>query len=302
MAYKVQLAIGNETINMYPVGQQGSGNPAILLATIGGWTGVNANIGKSVTANGVGEVVTSSTIGGRVLQFKGFILDGNEQSQFAAKLKMLSLLQPNVEVEATFTPLNNVAAVGITALRGKSIVKASPTFTQEKHSRFVFDLYFPFPYLEATAGVDTIELTENLNASVATIARTEAPTPYVFSGTVKSGGRLKEFTLYGKGGSLWIRCDLTKVSDSGYLGAGDKFELVADFDKVRLLVQSGGSVKLNKNQCIDLSSNFWLLPIGADGFRFETTPASGVSGNQLVDSKGVITYTPLRLCTMLSEA
>lgn len=301
MAYKVSLTIGNETINMYPLGQQGSGYPAILVATIDGWTGMEANISKSATMNGIGETVTAKTIGGRTMQFKGYILDGNDQTQFAAKLNMLRLLQPNTAVTVTFTPLNTVAAQGVVTLTGDAIVKASPTITQEKHSRFVFDLYFPFPYLR-TAVSESIELTENLNASVSTIAKTEAPTPYTFTGTVKSGGKLKEFTLYGSGGNISIRCDLSKIVSTGYLSGGDQFMLTCDYDKASLdIVASGNTARSSNNQCIDLTSTFWLLPVGATGFRVETTPADGVSGNQLVNSKGVISYTPLRLATMLSE-
>lgn len=114
----------------------------IYVSRITGLTATSASLSTSARSIGAGETLRGVTIKGKPITIEGYILDGDTKT----KNDMLSVILPGT------TGVLRVAGASKTTPPAKKyyeidvVVKESPTISQEKHSKFTFQLYAPVPY------------------------------------------------------------------------------------------------------------------------------------------------------------
>ena len=238
--YIADLTINGTTLSLIP----GNG---YYISTIDGLTGVTGKLNTIPNAATIGEAYVDGTVGGKTLTINGVILDNN----FTAKENLNNAVIPLGT--GTFT-IYDVAAANERPSAYRTIdvvVLSTPTITQEKHSRFSFQLYAPFPaWREQTAITETAGA--GLGYSITVKGQTSAE--FEFTITPASGTPVKSFYVQIDSGKLFA-VDMTKYNANGVTTP-----ITVTFKK--------GSVKVVTNnidvtKCFYAQSNFLTLPVGA---------------------------------------
>ena len=259
--YDIQLEINGKKLRM-------NSNSGYYISTISGLTGVTANLELSQSNSGIGESFRGGSVKGISLQVKGKILDGQTDKKQALLDTVvplgtgtLSLYEKSGEISGRAKPYR------VTDI----VVKATPTITQERNSKFVFTLYAPSPaWREST--VKTVGLDGLASAPTAVTVAGQVPADYTLKISVTTATKLKEFTLYqdfpdavyGK----YLYVDFRKWSADG----------VSRTDKI-LIKQTNGRLSMtingvNANKCIWTQSGLTRLDVGTHKMLFRAAAAS----------------------------
>lgn len=137
---------------MYDIEFEASGNilrlcyeTGIYVGSISGLTGVTSSFKTVQNSSGAGASIVGSSTGSKAVTIKGYVLDG----QTAVKQSILDFFKPGHNVTMYINSRRTTTDTQ-RAYQAQVAVKASPTFTQETHSKFVIELLMPIPYWSAT--------------------------------------------------------------------------------------------------------------------------------------------------------
>ena len=218
-----------------------------VVSTINGLTGVSGRLNTIPNSATIGEAYVDGTVGGLPLTVSGYILDNN----FTAKENLINTVVPLGT--GTFTIYDQAAGderpVAYRTI--DVVVQQTPTVTQERHAKFSFQLYAPFPaWREQTAETETAGAGQGYSFTV----KGQTNAEFVFTLTPASGTPVKEF---------YVQIDSSKlfaVDMQKYNAAGVSTPITVTINK--------GSVKVVTNsidvtKCFYPQSTFLSLPAGA---------------------------------------
>lgn len=263
--YDLTLTIGNNTLNLNP-------SNGYYITTIDGLTGVNAAFNTDKNMLTAGENIRSKSISGRTLQVRGVILDGHTAAGLLAKDRLLEYITAGSVGTLLIKRTPRVTAAA--NVQANVWVKASPTITQERHSKFAFSLYMPFPYFE-DVNITTYQLYPLSN--IPTVLSGSSDVEYELSAKA-TGANVTSATL----ATLWsaisqeLRIDFTK-SSAGYLAVGSSFLLKRADGELVLTVTDSNNATTVETQCVDLTSDLWLLPRGINSVELSVSGGTGAS-------------------------
>lgn len=253
--YKADLIIDGETFAFdFP----SASSKSIYISTIEGLTGTSASLDTVSNAVGIGEAVTGGMITSKNITIRGYMLDNvvatkRELLAFAYPLAKGKLIIYDRDIQREFFPYREINVV----------VKESPRFTQEKHSKFSLLLYAPVPafknstvatvQVKPTGQGDWIDYSGDFSAD------------YDLTVTPSANGvqsLVVEYwnSSYSRQKKLYL--DFSKYRAGG-LNFGEVFRLYRKDGILYAEVEANGSTT-DALMCIDLvNSNFWSIDKGA---------------------------------------
>lgn len=251
--YDIGLTINGVSLRM----NHGTGYD---IASISGLTGTTARLNTVQSNIYIGENYTNGTVSGISLNIKGKILDGNTAKKQALIDTVLPLGEGTLTIYRTPESGRSYAYRTIDV-----VVQATPTITQEYHSKFALTLYAPKPIWKSpTAEAIALSGTAgNSNTQDVTISGQTAA-DYSMYITILSGN-LKELSLeFGEQPSpwlgKWLYLNFRKYDENG-ITTGTNISLSRVKGKLELLI---GGVK--HNECIYSQSTLDSLDIGEHAF------------------------------------
>jgi hypothetical protein len=246
--YTISLYINGSTLLMdYEHGY--------LINTITGLTGLSGRLNTVQNAVSIGEAYVAGTVGGLTLTVTGMILDANK----TAKQNLLDEVVPLGTGKLTIYRSASEGVRRPSAYRTIDVVvQTTPTITQEKHAKFSFQLYAPYPVWKAQTP-SAIAFTANGTSNSITVAG-QADAEFSLDLSPAAGTPITTAAFImdaGTANAKYLQFDFTKYNASGTT------------ETVTVRVGNGAMVATlavagtNITYCIDPHSTLLTLPAGS---------------------------------------
>lgn len=245
--YTISLYINGSTLLMdYEHGY--------LIKTITGLTGLSGRLNTVQNAVSIGEAYVAGTVGGLTLTVTGKILDANNTAK-------QNLLDEVVPLGTGTLTIYRSASEGARPAAYRTIdvvVQATPTITQEKHAKFSFQLYAPYPVWKAQTASAIAFAANGESVSITVAGQADAEFSLDLSPAAGTPITTAAFIMdAGTANAKYLQFDFTKYNASGIT------------ETVRVSVGNGAMVATivvagtDITYCIDPHSTMLTLPAGS---------------------------------------
>lgn len=245
--YTISLEINGNTLLMdYDHGY--------LINTITGLTGLSGRLNTVQNAVSIGEAYVAGTVGGLPITITGKILDANNTAK-------QNLLNEVVPLGTGTLTVYRSASEGTRPAAYRTIdvvVQATPTITQDKHAKFSFQLYAPYPVWKAQTASAIAFAANGASNSITVLGQADAEFTLELSPAAGTPITTAGFMLdVGTANAKYLQFDFTKYAASG----------ITETVKVSVgngaMVATLGTAATNITYCIDPHSTMLTLPAGS---------------------------------------